>query len=117
METNAVKQQQFLHMNHVNLIGKLSSDPRIIELPNGKRIANFSLSTKQEFLGIDGQLKSKKNWHRVTAFGKWVTVLEELCSKGVNVAIEGKLVSRFYKQPNGTKGMVSEIEINDLIIL
>ncbi len=119
METiiSSITQTQHININHVNLIGQMSSDPRIWSLPNGRRVANFSLATKQEFLDIDGNLKVKKNWHRVTAFGKWVSVLEELCSKGISVAVEGTLVSRFYQQANGQKGMVSEIEINDLIIL
>ena len=59
----------------------------------------------------------KQDWHRVTAFGRWATILEELCRKGVNIAVEGRLVSRFYKMETGERKMFSEIEVNDLIIL
>lgn len=34
-------------LNHVNLIGKVSSVPKIMELENGKRIAKFTMSTKK----------------------------------------------------------------------
>ena len=45
-----------------------------------------------------------------------VQVLEELGHVDLEVAIEGKLTSRFY-QKGGEKRFVQEVEINDLVIL
>lgn len=103
-------------MNHVNLIGKVSSKPRIVETENGRKIAQFTLTTKEMYLDADGKSKSKSQWHRLTAWGKWVTILQECCAEGMNLAIEGRINNKFY-QSAGTKRFVSEIEINDLIIL
>ena len=116
MERNTT-QEKYLHINHVNIIGKLTSDPRIAVLPGGRKVAQFSMSTKETYLDENGNTCVKQNWHRMTAWGRWVNVLEELCTKGINVAVEGKLVSRFYRLDNGKRQMVSEIEVNDLIIL
>jgi single-strand DNA-binding protein len=113
----AIKQDQILHMNHVNIIGKISSEPKVSLLPGGRRVVNFSLATKEHYLDKDGNLQVKQDWHRLTAFGRWVSILEELCAKGINVAVEGRLVSRFYKTESGERKMFSEIEVNDLIIL
>ena len=74
------------------------------------------MSTKETFLDEKGNTKKKNNWHRMAAWGRWVQVLEELGQEGLEVAIEGKLISRFY-QRNGSKQFVSEVEVNDLIIL
>ncbi len=104
-------------MNHVNLIGKISSQPRVVELENGKKIAQFSMSTQESFLDKDGNVRKRSQWHRVSAWGNWVTVLEELGQKGLNLAIEGKLVSRFYLSKTGAKQFVTEVEVNDLILL
>lgn len=104
-------------MNHVNLIGKISSDPKVVMLENGKRIAQFSLSTQETFLDGEGNVKKKSTWHRVSAWGNWVSVLEELGQKGINLAIEGKLVSRFYHTQKGERKFVTEVEVNDLVIL
>lgn len=112
-----MKQNQILHMNHVNIIGKISSDPKISLLPGGRRVVNFSLATKEHYLDQEGNLRIKQDWHRMTAFGRWVGILEELCSKGINVAVEGRLVSRFYRTESGERKMFSEIEVNDLVIL
>jgi single-strand DNA-binding protein len=103
-------------MNHVNLIGKVCSSPRIVELPNGRKIAQFTMSTKEMYLDETGKAKTKSNWHRLTAWGKWVKVMEELGKEGMDLAVEGKLVTRFY-QAGGERKFVSEVEINDLIIL
>jgi single-strand DNA-binding protein len=103
-------------MNHVNLIGKISSLPQVVETENGRKIAKFTLSTREIFLDADGKTKSRKNKHFLTAWGRWVQVLEELADIGTELAIEGRLISRFYSS-NGQRKHISEVEINDLIIL
>ena len=104
-------------MNHVNLIGQMSSDPKVIYLKNGQRVAQFSVSTRETYLNDEGETKNINNWHRVRAWGKWVQVLEQLGSKGQALAIEGKLRSRFYKSKTGEKKSITEVEVNDLVLL
>lgn len=104
-------------MNYVNLIGKMSSAPKFVELENGRKIANFTLSTKEPFLDEKGNSRMKSNWHRLTAWGNHVKVIQELTERGTNLAIEGKLVTRFYQDASGRKQSVSEVEVNDLIII
>ena len=103
-------------MNHVNLIGKITTKPRFYDLPNGRKIAQFTMSTNENYLDEAGVTKKKNSWHRMAAWGQWVQVLKELGEPGMEVAIEGKLTSRFY-QKGGEKKFISEIEVNDLIIL
>lgn len=107
---------QVRQMNHVNLIGLMSSEPKVVQLEDGRKIARFSLSTKETYLDEEGNTQSIKNWHKVSAWGKWVPVLEQLGSKGLAIAIEGKLRSRFYKA-NGQNQSFTEIEVNDMVIL
>jgi single-strand DNA-binding protein len=104
-------------MNHVNLIGLMTNAPQVFELENGKRIARFSMSTRETYLDDQGKTKHINNWHMVTAWGKWVNILEELGAKGQALAIEGKLRSRFYKGKDGGNKSVTEVEVNDLILL
>jgi single-strand DNA-binding protein len=103
-------------MNHVNLIGKICSAPRIVELENGRKIAKFSMSTKEMILTENGNSKTRNQWHRITAWGKWVRILEEFATNGMDLAVEGKLITRFYHN-NGKRKCISEVEVNDLIIL
>ena len=103
-------------MNHVNLIGKMSSKPRIVELSNGRKIAQFTISTKEVYLDKSGEQKTRSNWHRLTAWGKFVGILENICFEGMEVAVEGKLKSRYFRS-NGHPTFVQEVEVNDLVIL
>ena len=103
-------------MNHVNLIGKLTSSPRYYELPTGRKVAQFAMATNETYLDDEGKTKNKSHWHRMSAWGRWVKVLEELSSEGMEIAVEGKLTSRFF-QKGDSKHFISEVEVNDLIIL
>lgn len=104
-------------MNHVNLIGKITSEPKVVLLQNGQKIAQFSMSTQESYLDAEGNLKSKKQWHQISAWGNWVSVLEQLGTIGLSLAVEGKLVSRFYKTKTGDRKVVTEVEVNDLVVL
>jgi single-strand DNA-binding protein len=115
--STSINKEQIMHMNHVNLIGKISSEPKVVVLPGGRKVVNFSLATDEHYLDKEGNLQVKQDWHRLSAFGRWVHILEELCEKGISVAVEGRLVSRFYKTSSGERKMFSEIEVNDLIVL
>jgi single-strand DNA-binding protein len=95
----------------------MSSEPKVIYLENGKRVAKFSLATRETYLDEEGNTKNINNWHQITAWGKWVTILEKLGTKGQALAIEGKLRSRFFKTKTGERKSIMEVEINDLIIL
>jgi single-strand DNA-binding protein len=104
-------------MNHVNLIGQMSSNPKVVELPNGKKAVRFSISTRETFLDEEGNSKNVKSWHQVTAQGRWAQVMEQLGSKGQAIAIEGRLKSRFFRSRSGEKRTITEVEVNDLVLL
>jgi single-strand DNA-binding protein len=104
------------NMNHVNLIGKVTSAPRYYEMPSGRKVAQFTMSTKETYLDEKGNTKKKSHWHRMSAWGRWVQVMEELSTVGMEIAVEGKLTTRFYLK-EGEKRFISEVEVNDLIIL
>ena len=103
-------------MNLVHLIGTINSESKLHELPNGRRLVRLTLYTEESYLDHHGNKKFRKNWHNLSAWGRWVQVLKECGPVGTKVAIEGRLVSYFFQQ-NGSKHMKTEIEINDLIIL
>lgn len=104
-------------MNHVNLIGQMVNEPKTITLPNGKKVIRFSMSTKETYLDEEGNNQQLQNWHQIVGWGKWVQVIEKMGSKGQALAIEGKLCSRFYHTKSGQKKSITEVEINDLVVL
>ena len=102
--------------NHVNLIGRITSAPRFYEHPSGRKVAQFTMSTQESYLDEHGKTQFKRYWHRIAAWGRWVKVLEEFGKVNLQVALEGKLITRFYYR-DGDKQFISEVEVNDLIIM
>lgn len=94
----------------------MSSIPRYYELPTGRKVAQFTMTTNEVYLDETGKTKRKNHWHRIAAWGKWVQVLEQLGDVGTELAVEGKLTTRFYER-DGERHFISEVEINDLVIL
>lgn len=86
-------------------------------LPGGRKIVSFSLSTAETCLDSYGNYTVRQNQHRLIGWGKWVQIVERCLFEGIQLAVEGKLVTRLEKLENGSSHSVSEIEINDLIIL
>lgn len=103
-------------MNHVNLIGKVCSTPKILETENGRRIARFTMTTEECYLDENGVTKTRSHWHRLMAWGNWVRVCEDCIVDGTELAIQGSLVTRFYSIGN-TRRFASEVEVNDMTIL
>lgn len=95
----------------------MSSSPRIIQTKNGQKKVLFTLTTKETYLDKDGHTKTKNNWHRMSAWGKWIQIINEIGDKGLEVAVEGKLISSFFKTDRGENKFVNEVEVNDFIIL
>ena len=51
------------------------------------------------------------------AWGKVAEVAEKFLDKGKAVAIEGKLVSRSYNDKEGNKKYISEVQVNEILLL
>ena len=49
--------------------------------------------------------------------GKLVDIIEGFVSKGKKIAVEGKLTHRSYEDKEGNKRYVSEVVMNEIILL
>ena len=103
--------------NKVQLIGNLGNDPEIITLESGKKLAKFSLATNESYKDVSGQKIDKVEWHNLVAWGKTADIIEKYVTKGKEVAIEGKLTSRSYETKEGEKRYVTEVVVNELLML
>ena len=103
--------------NRVQLIGNLGGKPEIKKTDNGKKLAQFSLATSENFRNSKGESIKETQWHRVVAWGKVAEVAEKFLDKGKAVAIEGKLVSRSYNDKEGNKKYISEVQVNEILLL
>jgi single-strand DNA-binding protein len=103
--------------NRVQLIGNVGNDPEIKTLENGKKLAHLTVATNDRYTNDKGEKVEQTEWHRVTAWGKTAEIIEKYVVKGKEVAIDGKLTHRSYDDKNGEKKYITEVVVNEILLL
>ena len=102
-------------MNCVVLIGRLTREPELRYIPNtGTPVANFTLAVdknlskekKQEF-EVRGEPTA--DFINIVVWNKPAENCANYLSKGLKVAIQGRLQSRSYEANDGTRRYVTEV--------
>ncbi|MCG8183044.1 single-stranded DNA-binding protein [Tenacibaculum piscium] len=103
--------------NNVQLLGNLGKDPEIITLESGKKVAKFSLATNQIYKNSTGEKIKDTQWHNIVAWNKTAEIIEKYVAKGRKVLVHGKLTYRSYETSAGEKRYMTEVVINELVLL
>ena len=103
--------------NKVQLIGHLGADPEIKTFDSGKKNVRLSLATSENYKSANGEKVEQTQWHNLIGWGKTADIAEKYLHKGSELAIEGKLSYRSYDDKNGDKKYITEIMINELMML
>ena len=103
--------------NKVQLIGNLGNAPEIVNLESGKKLAKFSIATNDTYKNAQGEKVQDTQWHNLVAWGKTAEIIEKYVVKGSEVAIEGKLTSRTYDDKEGNKRFITEVVVNEVLML
>lgn len=103
--------------NKVQLIGNLGADPEVKKLTDGKTVAKLVLATSDTYNKASGEKVTETQWHNLVAWGKTAEIVGKYLKKGNRVAIEGRLINRTYEDKKGIKRYVTEIVVNDLLML
>ena len=99
------------------MIGHVGNEPEIKNFDGGKKLANLTLATNESYKNDKGEKVEETQWHRVTAWGRTADLIEKYVTKGKEIAIEGKLTHRSYDDKNGEKRYVTEVIVNELLLL
>jgi single-strand DNA-binding protein len=103
--------------NSVRLIGHLGEDPKVRKVDNDRKVANFSVATNEIYKNSEGEKVSETTWHRLVAWGQPAEVAEKYLKKGTEVAVDGRLINRSYEDKSGEKHYVTEIMVNNILLL
>lgn len=55
--------------------------------------------------------------HNAIAWGKPAEIIEKFVTKGQEIAIEGKLITRSYESKEGDKRSRTEVQISEILLL
>lgn len=103
--------------NKVQLIGNLGNAPEVRNTENGKKLVRFSIATNETYRNASGEKVTETQWHNLFAWGKVADIAEKYLNKGSEVAIEGKLVHRNYTDKEGNKKYITEVQVNELLLM
>ena len=103
--------------NNVQLIGNVGGEPTITNLECGKKVARLSIATNEYYKNTQGEKQTDTNWHTLVAWGKTAEIIEKYVTKGKEIAVRGKLTSRSYETNEGEKRNVTEVVVNELLLL
>ena len=103
--------------NRVQLIGNLGTTPEVIDLKEGRKLVKLTLATNDTYKNKKGETIKETQWHSLTVFGNLAENAEQHLEKGKEICIEGKLNNRAYDDKDGNKKYVTEIVVQELLML
>jgi len=100
------------------LIGNLTRDPELRYTPNGTAVCTLGLATNRSWLPEGAtERKEETEWHRIVAWNKLAELCSQLLTKGRKIYVEGRLSTRSWTGQDGMQRSITEIVIDDMIIL
>lgn len=97
-------------MNKVNLIGRLTNDPKINNTQNNFKIASYTLAVNRRFKK-DGEQTA--DFINCKLFGKQAEFAEKYLKKGIKIAVSGHIQTGVWEKSDGTKVYTTDIVIEE----
>lgn len=97
-----------MYLNKTIIIGNLTKDVELKALPNGSKVANFSVATNRVWYNESKEKQEAVEYHNVVAFGKQAETVAQYMKKGSQILVEGRLQTRSW-ETDGKKNYRTEI--------
>ena len=102
-------------MNKVFLIGNLTRDPELSQLPSGVSVCKFGLAVNRNFTNSNGE--REVDFFNVTAWRGLGENCAKYLSKGRKVSVMGNIQVRNYEDKEGNKRTAVDIVAEDIEFL
>lgn len=96
-------------MNLVVLMGRLTRDPEVRMSQNGTNIARYTLAVDRRFKR-DGEPTA--DFIRCVAFGKSADFAEKWLSKGIKIAVSGRIQTGSYTDKDGKTVYTTDVIVD-----
>lgn len=103
-----------MYLNKAIIIGNLTRDPEQRALPSGVTVTSFSVATSRVWKDKNGARQEDTQYHNVVAFGPQASVAGQYLRKGSSVMVEGRMQTRSWDTPDGSKKYRTEIVVEKL---
>lgn len=106
-----------MSLNRVQLIGNLTRDPEMRQIPGGQVVSSFGVATNFNWTDSSGQKQSKVEFHNIVAWRKLAEICGQYLKKGSKVYVEGRIQTRDWEGEDGVKRYRTEIVAENMIML
>lgn len=98
-----------MNLNKVFIIGNLTRDPELKNLPSGTPVASFGVATNRVWKNAQGGKEEEVEFHNIVVFGRQAEIVKQYLVKGRAVFIEGRIKTRNWDAQDGSKRNRTEI--------
>lgn len=106
-----------MSLNRVQLIGNLTRDPEMRQIPGGQVVASFGVATNFRWKDQSGEMKDKAEFHNIVVWRKLAEICGQYLRKGSKIYIDGRLQTREWEGEDGVKRYRTEIVADNMIML
>ena len=102
-------------MNKAIIIGRLTRDPEMRTTTSGINSTTFTVAVSRNYTSANGERET--DFINCVAWRKQAENIAKYCTKGSQVAVEGRIQTRSYDAQDGTKRYVTEIIADNVTFL
>lgn len=104
-----------MSINRVNLSGNLGNDPELRATSNGNQILTFTVAVNDRKKDQStGEWVDYPNWVSCVVFGNRAESLSRFLTRGMKVAIEGKLRYQQWQDKNGQRRSKLAVVVDEI---
>ncbi len=104
-------------INKAFILGNVTRDPELRTTPNGQSVTSFGVATNRRWKDASGAMQEETQFHDVVVWGKLAEAISQILRKGTKVAVIGRLQTRGWEAPDGSKRTRTEIIMEDFVPL
>ena len=104
-------------LNRATIIGNVTRDPEVRQIPSGQSVCAFGIATNRTWTDASGQKQEQVEFHNVVAWRKLAEICGQFLRKGRKVYVEGYLQTRDWEGQDGVRRYRTEIIAENMILL
>lgn len=99
-----------MNFNKVILLGRLTNDPQLRNIPSGQSVCSFGLATNRVWTNRQtNERQQKTEFHNIVLWRRLAEIANQYLRKGSLVLIEGRLQTRSWEDSSGQRRYRTEI--------
>lgn len=103
-------------INQVTLLGNLTRDPELRQIPSGQSVCSFGLALNRSYKDASGEWQEATDFVNVVAWAQLGERVAQYLSKGRRCLVQGRLQSSQWEQ-DGQKRTKLEVIASDVTFL